>query len=372
MAREVTKHVADHVLLLIIIGLTLFGMIMVASASSVVAERFQDDQFFFVKHQLFFGGTVGATLFLLGYFVPYRWWRGLALPGLVASVVLLIMVFIPGLQVAYGGASRWIGIGSITLQPTEITKLAFILYLAALLEKKGEDVRDFRKSVLPFLVIAGLISLLIIMQPDVGTLLSIAAIAAAMVYAGGFRVRHILMIGLGGASLFAILLNTARYRLERIMVYLHPELDPQGIGYQINQALLAVGTGGIWGLGLGRSRQKYYYLPEPAGDSIFAIIAEELGFVRTTVLLVLFALFVYRGFAIARTAPDVFGRLMATGITSWIMVQSFINMGSILGITPLTGITLPFISYGGSALATVLLASGVLLNISKYTISSNQ
>ena len=151
------------------------------------------------------------------------------------------------------------------------------------------------------------------------------------------------------------------------MVYLHPELDPQGIGYQINQALLAVGTGGMWGQGLGRSRQKYYYLPEPAGDSIFAIIAEEFGLIRSVILLLVFAIIGYKGFEVARRAPDTFGRLLATGITSWILIQAFINIGSILAITPMTGIPLPYISYGGSALAAVLFASGMLINISKYT-----
>jgi len=367
MPGGVTKHAADHLLLLTVVGLTLFGMIMVSSASSVVAERFRGDPQFFAKHQIFYGGTVGLLMFIVGYFVPYRSWRILALPALIVSLFLLLLVFVPGLQVSSGGANRWIGFGSITIQPTEITKLTFIVYLAALLEKKGSAVRDFRKSVVPFLVITGIISVLIILQPDIGTLVSIAAIAMAMVFAAGFRIRHILFVLLGGAGLFAVLLNTARYRLERIMVYLHPELDPQGIGYQINQALLAVGTGGLWGLGLGRSRQKYYYLPEPAGDSIFAIIAEELGLVRSVMVLAAFGLIAWRGFAIARRAPDVFGRLLAVGITSWIIVQAFINVGSILGLLPLTGIPLPFISYGGSSLATLLFATGVLLNVSRYT-----
>ena len=362
-----TKHTADHILLLTVVSLTLFGLIMVASASSVIASRFSDDAHYFAWHQVAYGGSVGFVMFLVGIFVPYRTWRLAALPALLVSLLLLVLVFIPGLQVSSGGAVRWIGIGPITLQPTEITKLAFIIYLAALLEKKGGDVRDFRKSVVPFVIITGLISLLVILQPDIGTLISITAIAFAMVYAAGFRVMHLMIILLGGASVFAVLLNTARYRLERIMVYLHPELDPQGIGYQINQALLAVGTGGLWGLGLGRSRQKYYYLPEPAGDSIFAIVAEELGFVRTSLVLAAFGIIAWRGYAIARSAPDVFGSLLAVGITSWIVVQAFINMGAILAIVPLTGIPLPFVSYGGSALASLLFAVGVLLNISKHT-----
>lgn len=358
---------ADIILLFAILGLTVFGLVMVGSASTVQAEQLAGDPFFFLKHQLIYGGTAGVLLFLVGFFVPYWRWRHLALIALFAALVLLVLVFIPGLQVASGGAARWIGIGPITIQPSEITKLAFILYLAALLERKGEDIKDFRKSVVPFLVIIAIIGLLLILQPDIGTLFAITAIAAAMIFAAGFRLRHLALIAGAGLAVFAVLISTASYRLSRIFVYLHPELDPQGIGYQINQALLAVGTGGLWGLGFGRSRQKYLFLPEPASDSIFAIMAEELGFIRTLLILLIFVAIGFRGYRIAASAPDAFGRLLAVGITSWILVQTFVNIGSILGITPLTGIPLPFISYGGSALATLLLAAGILLNISKYS-----
>jgi len=356
----------DGVLLLSVVALALFGFMMVASASSVIADRFHDDALFFFKHQFIFGGIGGLIAFLVGIFVPYRAWRVLALPGLITSVVLLVMVFIPGLSVASGGASRWIGIGPITIQPSEITKLAFILYLAALLEAKGDNIRNLRQSVLPFVAIMVLIGTLIILQPDLGTLLSIVLIAAAMAFAAGFRLRHLAGLALSGLALFAVLINVASYRLNRIIVYLHPELDPEGLGYQINQALLAVGTGGLWGLGFGRSRQKYQFLPEPAGDSVFAIIAEELGLVRTSIVLAIFAIIAWRGYQIALRAPDTLGRLLAVGITSWIVSQAFINIGSILGVTPLTGIPLPFISYGGSALVTMLFATGILLNISQY------
>lgn len=365
MTRQ--KHAADYVLLLCILALTLFGIIMIGSASAVLAERFRNDAFFFLKHQITYGAAAGMGLFVVGYLVPYWKWRGLALPGLVLALVLLALVFIPGLQVASGGATRWIGLGPITIQPSEITKLAVILYLAALFDRKGEDVRDFRKSVVPFLVITSIIACLIVLQPDIGTLLATVTISGTMVFAGGFRLRHIAAIMLGVVAVFSLLISTARYRLARLFVYLHPELDPQGIGYQINQALLAVGSGGITGLGFGRSRQKYQYLPEPAGDSIFAIIAEELGLVRTLLLLAAYVFIGIRGYRIAQRTPDMFGRLLAVGITTWILLQAFINMGSILAITPLTGIPLPFVSYGGSALAILLLAAGILLNISKYT-----
>ncbi len=363
-----SRHSSDIWLLFTIVGLTLFGFMMVGSASSVLAERFREDTYFFLKHQVFFGGTAGLLLFGLGYFVPYRKWRLLALPGLAAALILLVMVFIPGISLQYGGAARWIRAGPVTFQPTELAKLAFVIYLAALLERKGEDIRDFRKSVLPFAVITGIVILLIALQPDFGTLFTIASIAGAMVFVAGFRMRHLALLFSAGLAAFLALVTTASHGISRVITYLHPELDPQGIGYQVNQALLAVGTGGVWGLGLGRSRQKYQYLPEPAGDSIFAVIAEELGLVRTLFLLAAFVWVGWRGFLIARRAPDVFGRLLATGITSWILLQAFVNMASILAITPLTGIPLPFISYGGSALAILLFASGILLNVSKYTV----
>ena len=357
----------DTLLFLAVIGLTLFGFIMIGSASAVVAERFRDDAFYFLKHQLFYGATIGTIAFFVGYFAPYGLWRKVAMPALLTALALLVLVFVPGLQVASGGSARWIGLGPITIQPSEITKLAFILYLAALFDRKGDDIKDFKQSVVPFLVITGIISFLIVLQPDIGTLFSITAIGLSMIYAGGFRLKHLSIILMGGLAAFVILISTASYRLNRLFVYLHPELDPQGIGYQINQALLAVGSGGVWGLGFGRSRQKYQYLPEPAGDSIFAIIAEELGFVRTSLVVCVYLLIAYRGYRVAMHAPDVFGRLLAVGITTWIIIQALVNMSSIVALTPLTGIPLPFISYGGSALATLLFAAGILLNISRHT-----
>lgn len=362
-----SRHSADSVLLLVILALSVFGLMMVGSASTVIADQLRGDPFFYFKHQLFYGGSVGLIMFLVGFFVPYRKWKVLALPGLVVAIILLVLVFIPGLQVISGGSARWIGLGPITLQPSEITKLAFILYLAALLERKKEDVRDFKQTVIPVLIVLGIISVLIVMQPDVGTLFTIAAVGMTMIYAAGFRLRHLGLLVLGAVAFFSVLISTASYRLQRLFVYLHPELDPQGIGYQINQAMLGIGTGGLWGLGFGRSRQKYHYLPEPAGDSIFAITAEELGFVRLSLFIAAFMIIVYKGYSIAGKAPDVFGRLLAVGITSWIVTQAFVNMGSVMAITPLTGIPLPFVSYGGSALAVLLFAAGVLLNISKYT-----
>ncbi|MDP3997174.1 MAG: putative lipid II flippase FtsW [Candidatus Andersenbacteria bacterium] len=356
----------DPILLLCIVGLTLFGLMMVMSASSVLGEKLYGDAYYYFKHQITFGGLFGLVAFLIGIFVPYQQWRWVALPGMLVALALLVLVFFPAFSVSSGGASRWIALGPITVQPTEITKLAFILYLAALLETKGADLHNWRKGIVPFLVIMTVVAILIVLQPDIGTLFSIIIVAGAMIFAAGIKMSHLIALFGLGVTVFLVLVNTASYRLNRIIVYLHPELDPQGVGYQINQALMAVSTGGWWGLGLGRSRQKYQYLPEPAGDSIFAVAAEELGLVRTSLLLLVFAIIGYRGFSAARRAPDMFGRLVAIGITTWIISQAFINIGSIMAVTPLTGIPLPFISYGGSALVMLLLAAGILLNISRY------
>lgn len=357
----------DSRLLLLVCSLTLFGLLMVTSASSVVAEQFRGDQYAFLKHQLIFGVAAGVVAFLVGYTVPYRWWRRMALPAILLALGLLVLVFVPGVGARYGAAARWIVLGPLSIQPTELTKVSFIVYLAALLEKKGEAVRDFRKSVVPFVVLVLTIGTLVALQPDMGTLFIITAIAGVMVLAAGFRWHHLLLMALSGTAIFGLLFTAARYRLARLIAFLHPELDPRGIGYQINQALLAVGTGGWLGLGLGRSRQKYLYLPEPATDSIFAIIAEELGLIGSWAVLAAFVVLAYRGYRIALASPDVFGRLLAAGITGWLVLQAFVNIGAITGLLPLTGVPLPFISYGGSALVSVLFASGVLLNISKYT-----
>lgn len=366
MKAKLSAGSPDALLVLTVLGLLFFGLLMVASASSVIAAQFRGDQYALLKHQVVFGALGGLVAFAVGFFVPYRAWRRAALPVMVIALMLLVLVFVPGVGARYGEASRWIIFGPISLQPTELTKLAFIIYLAALLEKKGEAVRDFKSSVIPFLVLVTVIGILVALQPDIGTLFIITLIAGAMILAAGFRWRHLFVLALSGAAVFSVLFNAARYRLARLIAFLHPELDPKGIGYQINQALLAVGTGGWLGLGLGRSRQKYLYLPEPATDSIFAIIAEELGFLGGLFVLAAFIFIAYRGYRIAARCPDIFGKLLASGITSWLVLQAFINVGAIIGIIPLTGVPLPFISYGGSALVAVLFAAGVLVNISKY------
>ena len=309
----------------------------------------------------------GLFLGLIAYFFPYRYLKPLALPLLAITAIGLILVFVPGLGAEYGGAKRWIVLGPIVLQPTEFLKLSFIIYLSAWLASKGKAIKDFSEGLLPFLIMIGAVAFLVIKEPDIGTLGVIGFSSIIMYFLAGARLSHLGLIGFGSVLLFYLLTKFYSHAANRLQVFLHPELDPKGIGYQINQAILALGSGGIFGLGLGQGIQKFRYLPEPASDSILAVIGEELGFIGIMALLLLFMIFTFRGFKIAQGAPDDFGKLLAGGITGWIIIQALINMSAISGLIPLTGITLPFISLGGSSLAITLASMGILLNISKYS-----
>jgi cell division protein FtsW len=283
-----------------------------------------------------------------------------------ASVIFLILVFVPGVGSNVYGASRWIQLGPFSFQPSEMAKLAIIIYLAAWLESRGKDrIKDLFEGMLPFLGIMGLIGFLIMKQPDTGTLGVIVLTSFAIFFVAGARLAHLASMGVMGMFALWILVKIEPYRFNRILAFLDPGADPQGIGYQINQALLAVGSGGFWGVGLGHSRQKFNYLPEPVGDSIFAVIGEEIGMVGATILVFLFIMLAIRGIKIAKNSPDMFGRLLATGITMWIILQAFINISANIALVPLTGIPLPFISYGGTSLVFLMASIGILLNISK-------
>ncbi len=358
----------DKTLLLTVLALTLFGLVMIASASVIYSQTRFGDQYFFFKHQLFFGIIPGlAVLYFFSKF-DYHRLKKMTVPFFLVSLVFLILVFVPGVGAEVYGANRWVQFGSISFQPSEMVKLAMILYLAAWLEGKSHrKIRDFFEGLLPFLAIIGLAGFLIIKQPDTGTLGIIVLTAIAIFFASGAKVSHILGLMLSGVGILLILIKSAPYRLNRFLVFLNPEIDTQGIGYQINQAILAIGSGGIFGMGLGLSRKKFNYLPEPAGDSIFAIVGEELGLIGAVILILLFIALALRGYKIARNSMDNFGKLVAVGITSWIIFQAFINISAITGIIPLTGIPLPFISYGGSSIVFLLAGIGILLNISKQS-----
>lgn len=357
----------DLVLLLALLALVAFGLLMVASASSVVGMDVGNDPYLFARHQLFYGVLPGVAALIVAMAIPYRLLRRLVVPLLMAVIILLILVFVPGLRFTSGGAARWVHVGAITVQPAELTKLALILYLAALLSSREVHRGRTTETLAPFLFVVGLIAVLIAAQPDIGTLVVVTSAALLTYGAAGAPWSHLLGISvLAGAALFG-LIRAAPYRVARLITFLRPETDLKGIGYQVQQALLAIGSGGMWGLGFGRSRQKFRYLPEPATDAIFAVVAEELGFLRVALFLLLYLLVILRGYRIAKACADPFGRLVATGITSWFLVQAIIHIGANIGLLPLTGVPLPFISYGGSALVVSLAASGILLNISRYS-----
>ena len=358
----------DPIILVLIFTLLVFGLLMLSSASSVVAnEKFQDS-FYFIKRQMFVGVLPGLILFLFFSRLPYRLWRKVILPVFIASLLLLVMVFVPGLGQNYNRAQSWINLGGISFQPSEIVKVLFLVYLAAWLAARREDGhRDFISHFLPFLILLGFLAGLLIAQPDVGTMMIIVATAVALYFIAGGRWLYLLSLGGAGTALLYFLIQKAPYRLDRLMVFLNPEMDPQGVGYQMNQALLAIGSGGIFGKGFGLSRQKFLYLPEVASDSIFAIISEELGFVVAAALVALFVAFALRGLYLSKRAPDLFGKYLAIGLTCLIIIQAFVNIGAIVGLMPLTGLPLPFISYGGTAMAMTLGAMGILVNVSRFT-----
>ncbi len=346
--------------------LIIVGLIAISSASAVLAKLDYNDHLYFVRRQIMWV-VLGVGALLIFQKIDYNIWRRLAPILLLLNLFLLVAVFLPGIGYSYGGATRWIHIGPLFFQPTELLKPVLILYLACWLEKKGQGVKDFAYGFLPFVIMLSVIIILIMKQPDMGTMFVVSATAGVIFFVAG---ASIWQIGVGFISaLFAFweLIKIAPYRMARFMVFLNPSADPQGQGYHINQALLAVGSGGIFGRGFGQSRQKYLYLPQPLSDSIFAIMAEELGFIRSIIILGLFAFLAWQGFRVAQKAPDSFSRLVACGITCWITTQALINIGTMLGIIPLTGIPLPFISYGGSSLVTSMVGIGILLSIARRT-----
>lgn len=359
-------HEADKPLVAVIFFIITFGLICLASASSVVAYQKFGEAYYYFNHQLF-GLILGIIAFTILSKIEYQVWRTYAFVFLIFSIVLLLLVFIPGLSADYGKARSWINVLGFSLQPAEFVKLSFLLYLAAWLERRKDDLKDIAQGTGPFLAVLGIMALLMILQPDVGTL-SIVAITSLLVYfVGGGNIKHIIIIVVFSALTFGLLVQFNEYQLNRFRCLIDPSFSPQKICYQTNQSLIAVGSGGILGKGLGESRQKFMYLPEVTGDSIFAIIAEETGLIISSILVLSFLLLFYRGFIIAKHAPDDFGRNLAIGIVGWLVIQAIINIGGILNILPMTGVPLPFVSYGGSAMLAAMAAMGILVNISKQT-----
>lgn len=361
-ARPVGK--IDAWLLLAVLSLAGFGLVMISSSSVVLASQQFDNNYIFVIKQARHLG-IGLVLMIILAAVDYRLWQRLA-PYLFGAIfVLLIATLIPGIGAQLKGSRRWISIGPIFFQTTEMIKIFCILYFAAWLAAREDRIRSLSQGFVPFVVMLGAIMLLIIAQPDTGTMLVTASSLISMYIIAGAPIVHLMLGGLLGSSVFGLLILSAPYRVQRLLVFLNPDQATLGAGYHINQALLAIGAGGIWGVGFGQSKQKFLYLPEPHTDSIFAITLEELGFLRSLLVISVLLFIIFRGYQIARNTTDPFARYVAVGITSLIAFQAFVNIGAMLGLMPLTGVTLPFISYGGSSLIGLLAAVGILLNISR-------
>ena len=362
-----TEKKSDRVFFYVILALLVFGLIMIASAGISYSKTRFDDSYFFFKRQLLYGFLPGLLVLYITQKINYHFWKKISVPLFVLSVVFLILVFVPGFGSKIYGASRWVQLGTFSFQPSEMLKFSLIIYLAAWLESQRERVSDFFEGLIPFLAIIGIVGFLLIKQPDMGTLSVTIFIAMSIFFVSGSKLSHLFFLGISGIVAFFALIKLESYRMDRFLVFLHPELDPRGVGYQINQALLAIGSGGLFGLGLGHSMQKFNYLPEPVGDSIFAIIGEELGLLGATLLIGMFVVLAIQGLKISKRTPDCFGRLVVVGVICWIVFQAFINIAAVSGLIPLTGIPLPFISYGGTSMVFLMAAAGVVLNISKYS-----
>jgi len=347
--------------------LILLGVVMVLSAASVQDLRAHGDAWHHVRRQVLWIvlGTVGLVAMLR---VDYRRLRRAASPVLFVTLILLVLVFVPGVGIEANGSSRWLGVGAVTLQPSEMAKLAMILYGAMLLSSGDRDIGDFQRTQLPLMVVLGLVGGLVYAEPDMGTAAVLVAIGASLLFFAGLRM--VLVVGGGALALGALaaLSMTAGYRRERLLALFDPWNDPLVTGWQAIQAGVAMSNGGMWGMGLGASRAKWGFLPYAQTDFIFAIVAEELGFVVSVLVVLAFLAIGLVGLRTAFRAPDQFGQLLAAGITTWIVLQAYVNIGAVLGLLPITGIPLPFLSYGGSSMVFTMTAYGVLLNIARQTL----
>ncbi|MFH0749796.1 MAG: putative lipid II flippase FtsW [Candidatus Gottesmanbacteria bacterium] len=348
----------DWLLIGVVILLSGFGLLMVYDSSVAIAIRDFGNQYYYLTEQLKWL-ILGLIVFFVTSVVDYRIYKKLALPMLLGTIFLLLIVFIPGVGIKALGAKRWINLGFTILQPAELAKLSLVIYLSAWFSTKEKE------RLVSFLILLGMIVGLIILEPDLGTTLVIMATAVTMYFFSGAPVKQfILMLPALIVGVFGLAVASP-YRFRRLTTFFNPENDPLGASYHIRQATIALGSGGLFGVGIGGSRQKYEYLPEANTDSIFAIIGEEIGFIGATLLIGAFLFIIWRGFRIARHTEDPFGRLLALGITSWISYQVIMNIAAMVALIPLTGVPMPLLSYGGSSLIVVLAGLGILVNISK-------
>lgn len=355
----------DIVLLLAVITISIFGIVMVFSASYIWAEYKFNDPFKFVKHQaLFF--SIGLIILYIVSKIDYKIYYEKANLILIACITLLILVIIPGIGTVRNGSRSWFGIGSFGIQPSEFAKLSLIIFTSKYLCKNDKNLRSIMKGVLPILGVVLFVFGLIMLQPDFGTGIIIVISIIGLLFIAGVNFKFFVRLGMIGIIGIGGLVAVAPYRLQRILSFLNPWSDPLGSGFQIIQSLYAIGPGGLFGYGFLNSRQKHFYLPEPQTDFIFSIISEEFGFMGVLIVSSLFLLIITKGFQIARKTNDKFSKYLAFGITFQIAFQAVLNLMVVVGLIPVTGVTLPFLSYGGSSLMITLLEIGVVLNISRY------
>lgn len=367
----------DTLLAVAFLALVLFGIIMISSVSVYESHQITEamarkglidaptNSFYLWRH--ISRTLIAIPLGILAIYLPLSFWKRIALPFFGINLLLLLALFLPGIGANYGTSTSWISVPILpSIQPAEVVKLALIFYLAVWMEKRQEHVNTFQYGFLPFTVILSMAVVLLALQPDFGSVLVIAVIAATMFFAAGGSFLHILSGGFLATLLAYPIIMSKEYLRKRFITFFNPDLDPLNIGFQVKQALIAIGNGGFFGVGFGKSVQKFGYLPEVQGDTIFAAAAEELGFLRIVLLILCYLIIAWRGYHIALRARDRFSMLVAVGITTWLTFQAIINIGVNLAILPLTGLTLPFVSYGGSSLITALIGAGVLLNISRY------
>lgn len=356
---------ADGLFFVFLLILVLIGIIMVISSSTIIGFKEYADEYFFVKRHLIYL-TIASCGFIFGYIIPHFIWRRLSQSLWIASLFMVALTYIPGIGVTVYGSTRWINLVGFSFQPSEVLKFALIVFVAKLLTKKESNILNFKETLLPTLIVIGISVLIVLKQPDLGTSMLISLVTLSLLFIAGLTLIHVLWISLLGITFSGWSILSNPYQLSRIQAFLDPWKDPLGKGYHTIQSLIAIGSGGLLGLGIGRSRQKFFYLPQQYTDYIFSIFSEEFGFIIVVSFILLLIVYIFRGFLIAIRAYDPFSKLLAMGIIIWISLQSILNIGVTMSLLPPTGITLPFISYGGTSLIMVIFASGVLLNISRY------
>lgn len=359
--KKVDKFFATVVTLLIVIGAAVF-----ISASLGILAKSETTFYSVLFSQLILGFCLGFIGMYFAYKIDYKFWRKYSFWIFLGSIFLTAAVFVPGLGWSHLGAERWIQLGPIRFQPVEFLKFGFVIYFAAWLSWAKNRVQDFKFGFLPFIVLLAIIAFILLNQPDTKSFILIVLTGACMLFISGVPMKWITLLGTITIIAFGFLVYFTPYLQERVKTFIDPSQDPQGSSYQIQQSLIAIGSGGIFGRGYGQSIQKFSYLPEPQGDSIFAVVGEELGFVGSVAIIILYLLFLLRGLRIARNSSDLFSRLLVSGIVILIVAQSFMNIASVTGVFPLTGVPLVFMSHGGTSLMIYLIAMGVVLQISKF------